>query len=146
MLTLLGFVAFALLAVSFLVEVRIVLTNPNYGDVTGVLQTFWQFLLAAATVGSFLLAIYNALSEEPSSDGPTRTFVIRGENHDIDVHLQGIDRPDPDDPSSQGEENSEDESESSTATRGERERKREREENRDQECEGKSDRTVDETD
>lgn len=83
-----------LFAASFFVEVRIIVTNPNIGDVTEILRTGWRALLAVATVGSFLLAVYNASTDDTPSDGPASTFEIKGENHDIDVHLHGMDAPD----------------------------------------------------
>ncbi|WP_436930115.1 hypothetical protein [Halosimplex halobium] len=86
-----GLVGVALLVASLLVEVRVVVTSPDLGDVTGVLRTLWRTLLAIATLGSFLLAVRNARDDGTSSDSPARTFEIKGENHDIDVHLHGID-------------------------------------------------------
>lgn len=89
-LALVGLIGIALLAVSFLVELRIVLLRPNYGEITGLVRAAWRIAVGVATIGSFLLATYNVRREEPSSTGPARHFEIKGENHDIDVHLHGF--------------------------------------------------------
>lgn len=91
-----GFVAVVLLATSFLVEVRIIVTDPNYGDVTQVLRASWQVLLGVATLGSFLLAVLNARADDVSTESPARAFEIKGENHDIDFHLHGPEPPERD--------------------------------------------------
>jgi hypothetical protein len=84
---LVGGVALALFVLSFLVEVRIVVENPNYGDVTSAISILWQAILGLTTVGSFVLAVYNYRTDVDDSDGPATGFTIRGENHDIDFHL-----------------------------------------------------------
>jgi hypothetical protein len=75
-----------LLVVSFLVDVRIVLERPNYGDVTTTVRVLWRVVLGLATLGSFLIGVYNSVSRE-ADGGPTRGFEIKGRNHDIDFHV-----------------------------------------------------------
>lgn len=113
-LALAGSIGVALLAVSFLVELRIVLLRPYYGEITGLVRAAWQIAAGLATIGSFLLAIYNARRKEPSPEGPARHFEIKGENHDIDVHLHGF--------SSSERNNSVDRSENDEQPSGERDR------------------------
>lgn len=89
-LTLVGSIGIALLAVSFFLEIRIVVTRPNYGNVTGAVRLGWRIAVGLATLGSFLLAIHNARRADSSTEGPAKRFEIKGANHDIDVHLHGF--------------------------------------------------------
>lgn len=43
-----------------------------------------------ATLGSFCLGIYNLLADDEHSGGPANTFEIKGDNHDIDLHLHAL--------------------------------------------------------
>ena len=89
-LLLVGSLTVILLMVSFFVEIRVLITSPNFGDVTGIVWTILQVLLAAATLGSFCLGIYNLVADDEHSGGPANTFEIKGDNHDIDLHLHGL--------------------------------------------------------
>ena len=53
-LLLIGSLTATLLMMSFFVEIRVLITSPNYGDVTGIVRTTLRVLLAVATLGSFL--------------------------------------------------------------------------------------------
>lgn len=87
-----GTVTLAFLALSFVVEIRVVIETPRVGNVTRLIQTFWRVFLGIATIGSFLLAIYNRTTDEHSPRGTARGFEIRGRNHDIDFHVHVPDR------------------------------------------------------
>jgi hypothetical protein len=89
-LLLVGSLTTILLMVSFFVEIRVLITSPNYGDVTGMVRTTLRVLLAVATFGSFCLGIYNLLADDGHSGGPVNTFEIKGDNHDIDLHLHAL--------------------------------------------------------
>lgn len=82
-----GLGALLLLVGSFFVDVRIVVERPHLGDVSHLVGIAWQTTLAGATLGSFLLAYRNYAAETRSSDGTPLDFEIRGQDHDIDVHL-----------------------------------------------------------
>lgn len=84
---LVGGVALTLLILSFLIEVRIIVESPNYGDITSVIVTLWQAILGLTTIGSFLLAAYNYRAKLDDSEGPATGFTIHGQNHDIDFHF-----------------------------------------------------------
>lgn len=84
---LVGGVALTLFVLSLLIEVRVIVENPNYGDVTALLSTLIQAILGLTTVGSFLLAVYNYRADGGDGDGTGTRFTIRGRHHDIDVHL-----------------------------------------------------------
>lgn len=84
---LVGVVALSLFMLSFLVEVRIIIERPSYGEVTSVASTLWQAILGLTTIGAFILAIYTYRTDVDDSEGPAMGFTIRGQNHDIDVHL-----------------------------------------------------------
>ncbi|WP_136688263.1 hypothetical protein [Halorhabdus amylolytica] len=88
---LVGGITLTLLILSFLVEVRIIVESPDYGDVTSISSTLWQTILGLTTIGSFVLAVYNYRAEIDNSDGPATEFTIRGRNHDIDFHLHVAD-------------------------------------------------------
>lgn len=89
-----GVFALVFLAISYVVDVRIILETPNYGDVTAVLGTLWRTILGITTIGSFLLAVYNLRTDSTRSNGPATGFSIRGENHDIDFHIHMSDLDD----------------------------------------------------
>jgi hypothetical protein len=82
-----GTITLLLLVFTTVVQIRIVLERPNYGDVTDTFWTIWQGVLVVATVGSFLIAIHNTFRNNAESDGAAARFQIGGENHDIDVHF-----------------------------------------------------------
>lgn len=89
-----GIVALFLFLASFLVEVRIIVERPGYGDVTEEVRTVWQSALGIATIGSFLIAFYNISVARPRSESPASGLEIGGRNHDIDVHIYPDSRSD----------------------------------------------------
>ncbi|WP_152424477.1 MULTISPECIES: hypothetical protein [Halococcus] len=82
-----GVVALVLFSASYLVDVRIIVENPNYGDVTAGVRTLWRVILGITTVGSFAIGIYNLTTDGNGDSGPSTGFKIEGEGHDVDVHL-----------------------------------------------------------
>jgi len=82
----LGIGGVILLVIGLVIEVRIIVENPAYGDVTDVVRGIWNLSIALATLGSFVLAVYNYRRDD-DTDGPPTQFSVRGENHDIDFHL-----------------------------------------------------------
>lgn len=87
LLVLFGIATLGLLTLSFLLEVRIIVTTPKLGDISRGFQTIWRVLFSVSTIASFLLAGYNALTADSGVAGPATTFEIKGDNHDIDFHL-----------------------------------------------------------
>lgn len=85
-LLLVGLVALFLLGVSYFVEIRIIVEEPRYGDVTELARTLWRAILGATTIGSFLLGVYALVGDEDKSDGPPTKVEIKGTGHDIDVY------------------------------------------------------------
>jgi fluoride ion exporter CrcB/FEX len=88
-LLLVGLVALFLFGVSYFVEIRIIVEKPRYGDVTGIVRTFWRAILGVTTIGSFLLGVYALVGDEEESDGPPTKVEIKGTGHDIDVYPSG---------------------------------------------------------
>lgn len=88
-LVLVGAVSFFLFSVSYFVEVRIILVDPDYGDVTHVVETLWRGLLGFTTVGSFLLGIRGLVREGRQSNGPAARVEIGGAGHEIHVYADG---------------------------------------------------------
>lgn len=82
-----GTVALLLLVASLLVEVRIILESPEYGDVTGLVQPVWQAVLGLTTIGSFLIGVYTLVTDaEGEPSGPAASVEIKGTGHEIHVH------------------------------------------------------------
>lgn len=79
-------VALFLFIASYFVEIRIIIDEPRYGDVTGLVQTFWRAVLGITTIGSFLIGVYTLISDENDSEGLTTKVEIKGTGHDIDVY------------------------------------------------------------
>lgn len=86
--SLVGIIALLLFCASYLVDVRIVVESPNYGDVTAGVAALWRLVLGVTTVGSFAIGIYSLVADDDESDGPAMGFEIKGEDHDIDIYLQ----------------------------------------------------------
>lgn len=90
-----GAVAFFLFGVSYFVEVRIILVDPDYGDVTRVVETLWRGVLGFTTVGSFLLGIRSLVREGRQPNGPAARVEIGGAGHEIHVSSDGKRRDEP---------------------------------------------------
>lgn len=54
---------------------------------TGVVRALWRGTLAVATLGSFLLALYDTRVDTDDTDGPEQRFSVAGEHNDVDLHL-----------------------------------------------------------
>lgn len=91
---LVGGISLLLFAASFVVDVRIIFERPNYGDVTAIVELIWRAVLGVATLGSFLLEIYNFRSKAESADDSITGLEIGGMNHDIDFHVHVSGAPD----------------------------------------------------
>lgn len=91
---LVGVLALLLFVASYVVEVRIVLVNPAYGDVTSAVRLLWRAVLGVTTVGSFLLGVRELFGGKDGSDGPATRVEIGGTGHEIDVYPGRSERDD----------------------------------------------------
>lgn len=94
-LLLVGAVALFLFGASYFVEFRIIIVDPDYGDVTVVVQTRWRGLLGSTTVGSFRLGIRSLVREGRRPNGPAARVEIGGAGHEIHVYADGKSRDEP---------------------------------------------------
>lgn len=78
-----------LLGASYVVEVRIIVEEPRYGDVTTLARTLWRAVLGITTVGSFLIGVYTLVSDGDDSKGLPTKVEIKGTGHDINVYPSG---------------------------------------------------------
>lgn len=88
-LLLVSLVALLLLGASYFVEIRIIIEEPQFGDVTEIVRTLWRAILGVTTIGSFLIGVYALASDEDDSDGLPTKVEIKGTGHDIDVYPSG---------------------------------------------------------
>lgn len=88
-LLLVSLVTLFLLGASYFVEIRIVIREPQYGDVTNIVRTFWRAILGVTTIGSFLIGSYTLINDEDNSDGLPTKVEIERTGHDIDVYPSG---------------------------------------------------------
>lgn len=84
---LIGIITAGLFIGSFFVTARVVVENPNYGDVTPQLELLWRVIMGIATLGSFYIGLRSLGSDTGGSEGPSTRFHFEGQNHDIDFHL-----------------------------------------------------------
>lgn len=82
-----GVAGLILLVATAVIEIRIIVEQPALGDVTTLVEAAVRVGLGVATLGSFLLALNNYLSEAPETGGPERTIVIQGRDHDIYIDV-----------------------------------------------------------
>lgn len=88
-LLLVSLVALFLLGASYVVEIRIIVEEPQFGDVTEIVWTLWRAILGVTTIGSFLIGVYALVGDEDDSDGLPTKVEIKGTGHDIDVYPSG---------------------------------------------------------
>lgn len=119
-LLILGTVGLILFGISFIVEIRVILEYPAYGEVTNVIRGLWSLILGVATIGSFALAAHSYRRDDDSS-GPPTNFSVRGRNHDIDFHVHIGDPDESHDPAQRPEEVETDDVESRPDTAAESE-------------------------
>lgn len=84
-LAVVGAVSLLLLLGSFLVEVLVIVVRPGIGG--SWLWTLWRLALGAATIGSFLVALYRLVL--PRREDAARGLEITGHDHEIEIHLHG---------------------------------------------------------
>lgn len=106
-LLLVSLVGLFLLGASYFVELRIIVEEPRYGDVTKFVRTLWRALLGTTTIGSFLIGVYTLVRDGDDSEGLPTKVEIKGTGHDIDVYPSGPIR-DRDDGESREEDDGED--------------------------------------
>lgn len=88
-LLLVSLVGLFLLGASYFVELRIIVEEPRYGDVTKLARTLWRALLGTTTIGSFLIGVYTLVRDGDDSEGLPTKVEIKGTGHDIDVYPSG---------------------------------------------------------
>jgi hypothetical protein len=76
---LLGIISLALLGVTFFVRVRIVVLQPDIGDISSLFSGFIQLLLFVATPFSGLMAYFS----DGSDTGPATKIEVEGDYYDI---------------------------------------------------------------
>jgi len=82
-----GFSAITLIVLTYIVEVRIILESPNYGDVTGVVKSLFRIVSFGIGLVASLSTIYNTFSDKKGSQGLDTGFTIEGGNNDFHFHM-----------------------------------------------------------
>jgi hypothetical protein len=78
-----------LTGVTFVIDVQIIVTKPNFGDVSGTVSAVGTILTTFATLAAFAIAVYNQVTDgESTESGPESAVTFAGENNDFTVNLQ----------------------------------------------------------
>lgn len=91
---LVGILALLLFGASYVVDVRVVVVDPDYGDVTSAVRLLWRAILGVTTIGSFLLGIRELVGGDDGPDGPATRVEIGGTGHEINVYPGRSERDD----------------------------------------------------
>jgi hypothetical protein len=84
----LAIAAFVLVGIAFILEVRIIVLEPQIGDVSGLVGAIGTTLATFAGLASFAIGIYNQVTEESAkTDGPERRFEFAGENNEFNLYF-----------------------------------------------------------